>query len=64
MMRKINYKQHNFWIGLSGPPGSGKTLGSLYIAANLASDLDKICVIDTENSVDVYAQLFNLQMLK
>lgn len=59
MMRKINYRQHNLWIGLSGPPGSGKTLGSLYIAKNLAGEMGKVCFIDTENSVDVYAQLFD-----
>lgn len=43
-------------LGVSGPAGAGKTLGSLLVAYGICPDWSKICVIDTENnSADLYA---------
>lgn len=45
-------------IGLSGPSGSGKTYSALLLASGIASDWNKIALIDTENgSGDLYSHL-------
>lgn len=56
MMRKAQRRKAKFRLGLSGPAGSGKSMGALLVAYGITSDWDKICLIDTENfSGDLYA---------
>ena len=56
MMRKAQRRKAKLRLGLSGPAGSGKTLGALLVAYGIAGDWDKVCLIDTENfSGDLYA---------
>jgi hypothetical protein len=56
-LRKAQKKKAKLRIGLSGPPGSGKTYSALLLASGLAP-WEKICVIDTENgSGDLYDSL-------
>ncbi len=57
-LRTAERKQAKIKMGLQGPSGSGKTYSSLLIASGLASNWDKIAIIDTENhSSDLYAHL-------
>lgn len=45
-------------LGFRGPSGSGKTYGALLVARGLASSMDKVVVIDTENgSANLYDSL-------
>lgn len=55
-MRKAQRRKAKLRLGLSGPAGSGKTMGALLVAYGITGDWDKICLIDTENgSGDLYA---------
>lgn len=57
-MRKAERKQAKLRISLSGVPGSGKTYSSLLLARGLASDWNKVALIDTENRRgDLYSDL-------
>lgn len=45
-------------LNLSAPSGSGKTMSALRLAKGLVGDLEKVCVIDTENkSASLYDNL-------
>ncbi len=56
MMRKAQRRKAKLRLGLSGPAGSGKTMGALLVGYGITGDWDKICLIDTENySGDLYA---------
>lgn len=55
-MRKATRTKAKLRLGISGPAGAGKTLGSLLVAFGITADWNKICVIDTENhSGELYA---------
>ena len=55
-MRKAQRRKAKLRLGLSGPAGSGKTMGALLVAYGITGDWEKICLIDTENgSGDLYA---------
>lgn len=56
LMRKAQRRKAKLRLGLSGPAGSGKTMGALLVGYGITGDWDKICLIDTENySGDLYA---------
>lgn len=57
MIRKIEKKKQRLYLGITGVSGSGKTYGALTIATGMTQP-EKICVIDTERSVDMYADQF------
>lgn len=58
IIRKAERKQAKIKMALQGPAGSGKTYSSLLLSRGLVGNLDKVCVIDTENgSSDLYAHL-------
>lgn len=64
LLRKATRQQSKLRIGLSGPSGSGKTYSALLIAKGLASSMDKVAVIDTENgSADLYSHLGDYSVL-
>ena len=51
-------------IALKGISGSGKSLSSLLLAKGLCNgDLSKCCVIDTENSINLYSHIGNFHVL-
>lgn len=57
-IRKSQRKQSPIKMSISGVPGSGKTYSSLLMARGLASEWNKIVIIDTENkSADLYDAL-------
>lgn len=54
--RKANRAYTFLKIGIEGPSGAGKTMGALLIAKGLATSLDNIALVDTENgSGELYA---------
>ncbi|MBC8531984.1 ATP-binding protein [Gehongia tenuis] len=56
MIRKAQRLKAKLRLGISGPAGSGKTMGALLVAHGICKDWSKICLIDTENgSGDLYA---------
>lgn len=58
IIRKAERKQAKIKMAIQGPAGSGKTYSSLLLAKGLIGNLEKVCVIDTENgSSDLYAHL-------
>lgn len=58
ILRKAERKKAKLRIGLSGPSGSGKTYSALLLARGMASDWNKIALIDTENgSGELYSNL-------
>lgn len=58
ILRKAERRQAKLRLGLNGPSGSGKTMSALKIARGLASDWNKIAIIDTENgSGELYSHL-------
>jgi len=66
MLRKAERKKAKLRIGLSGPSGSGKSIGALKLAKGIVGDWSKIAVIDTENgSADLYSHLgeYNIREL-
>lgn len=57
-IRKAIRKKARIKLALQGPSGSGKTYSALLLAKGLATDWDKIVIVDTENnSADLYAHL-------
>lgn len=57
-LRKATRQKAKIRLGLSSVSGGGKTYSSILIAKGLASSMDKIALIDTENgSGDLYANL-------
>src|SRR5574343_215030 len=66
-LRKAERKQAKLRVGMSGPSGSGKTYSALLLARGLASEWDKVCLIDSENgSGELYSDLgtYNIIPLK
>ena len=70
-LQKAKRAESKIKIGISGPPGSGKTLSSLLLAFGMVQAAhpefndnqcwEKICIIDTENgSANLYAD-FNIK---
>jgi len=55
--RKAVRKSIKLKLGLAGPSGSGKTYSALKLAKGFLGSLDKVVVIDTEQSVDLYSDL-------
>ena len=56
MMRKAQRRKAKLRLGLSGPAGSGKTLGALLLAYGITGNWGDICLIDSENySGELYA---------
>ena len=52
-------------LAIKGVSGSGKSLSSLLLAKGLSNgDLSKVCVIDTENSINLYAHIGNFSILR
>lgn len=67
MLRKAERKQAKLRVGLSAPSGAGKTYSALLLARGLASDWDKIAIIDTEaGSGELYSNLgeYNVRQLE
>lgn len=57
-LRRAERKKAKLRIGLSGPSGSGKTYSALLLARGLATEWNKIALIDTENgSGELYSNL-------
>ncbi len=57
-LRKATRQKAKIRLGLSSVSGGGKTYSSILIAKGLATSMDKIALIDTENgSGDLYANL-------
>lgn len=52
--KKSKRQKTKMRIALTGPAGSGKTLGALYLAKGLAGDWEKVCVIDTEQGRSLF----------
>lgn len=64
LLRKATRQKAKLRIGVSGPSGSGKTYSALLMAKGLATSMDKVAVIDTENgSADLYSQLGDYNVL-
>ena len=58
IFKKAKRSRSYLKIGVAGPSGSGKTYGALLIASGLVNDIEKVCVIDTENgSANLYDHL-------
>jgi hypothetical protein len=56
-LQKAERKKSKIRIGMAGPSGSGKTYGALLLGRGLASAWDKVALIDTENSGNLYDHL-------
>lgn len=57
-IRTAERKKAKLRIGTSGPSGSGKTYSALLLARGMASDWEKVLLIDTENgSGELYSHL-------
>ena len=56
-------KRAKIKLGLQGPSGSGKTYSALLMAYGLVGDWNKIAVIDSEQSADLYAHLGSYNVL-
>ncbi len=57
-LERATRKQVKLKLNISGPAGSGKTMGALLMAKGLVGDWNKIAVIDTENSsASLYSDL-------
>lgn len=64
ILRKAARQKSKLRIGMSGPSGSGKTYSALLVAKGLASSMDKVAIIDTENgSADLYSHLGDFNVL-
>lgn len=57
LFRKAKRKNLHLKLLLGGPSGAGKTYSSLLLAKGFQGSLDKVVVIDTEDSADVYDRL-------
>ena len=59
-IRKAERKKAKLKIWLAWPSGSWKTMSALKLARWLASDWNKVCIIDTENwSWELYSNLWD-----
>lgn len=64
LLRKAARQKSKLRIGMSGPSGSGKTYSALILAKSIASSMDKVAIIDTENgSADLYSHLGEFNVL-
>jgi len=64
-LRKAERQKAKLRIGMSGPSGSGKTYSALLMAKSIASSMDKVAIIDTENgSADLYSHLGTFNVLR
>jgi len=64
LLRKAARQKAKLRVGVSGPSGSGKTYSALLIAKGIASAMDKVAIIDTENgSADLYSHLGEYNVL-
>lgn len=51
-------------MALTGTSGSGKSLGALLIAKGLcSSDMTKVAVVDSENSIEIYSHIGDFKVL-
>ena len=63
MFKKAERQQSKLRLCISGPTGSGKTMGALYLASSIKGD-GKIAYIDTENgSASLYSDRFEFDVL-
>lgn len=63
-LQTASRKKAKIKMGLQGPSGSGKSLGSLLVSYGICGDWSKIAVVDTENhSADLYAHLGTYNVL-
>lgn len=63
-LQTASRKKAKIKMGLQGPSGSGKSIGSLVTAFGICGDWSKIAVIDTENhSADLYAHIGSYNVL-
>lgn len=63
-LRKATRQKAKIRLGLSSVSGGGKTYSSILIAKGLATSMDKIALIDTENgSGDLYANLGDYKVI-
>ena len=63
-LRKATRTKAKIRLGLSAVSGGGKTFSALQIAKGIASDWNKIAIIDTENgSADLYSHLGDYNVL-
>lgn len=65
LLRKAERQKAKLRIGVSGPSGAGKTYSALILAKSIASSMDKVAIIDTENgSADLYSHLGEYNVLR
>lgn len=57
IFRKAKRSQLKLKLLLGGPSGAGKTYSSLLLADGFMGDLEKVVVIDTEKSADLYEDI-------
>ena len=63
-IKQSEKKEAKIKLALKGTSGSGKSLSSLLLAKGLGGgDLAKCCVIDTENSIELYSHIGNFHVL-
>lgn len=62
-LRTAERKQSFMKLGIQSPSGHGKTYSALLLAKGLVGDLDKVAVIDSEKSADLYAHLGRYKVL-
>lgn len=64
VLRKAQRASAKIKMAITGASGAGKTYSALVLAKGLASSMDKVAVIDTENgSADLYANLGNYNVI-
>ena len=61
-IRKIQRSKLKIRITLEGLPGTGKSFGALRLAKGLCQDESKICIIDSENRIDLYGHMGNFMV--
>ena len=63
-IKKSEKSNQKIKIALKGVSGGGKSLSSLLLAKGLCGgDLSRCCVIDTENSIELYSHIGNFSVL-
>ena len=62
-LKQSERKNTKIKLGLLGASGSGKTMSALLMSYGITGDWNKIAVIDTESSANLYAHLGNYQVL-
>jgi len=64
-LRKAERQKAKLRLGVSGPAGSGKSYSALILAKSIASSMDKVAIIDTENgSADLYSHLGDFNVFR